>query len=96
MTPLTPAAYQRAALRTTTDLDPARLALELASEAGEVAGEIAKAQRRCAPVDPAKLTHELGDVLWGVAVLAASLGLDLEDVMRANLAKLRERYPETP
>jgi NTP pyrophosphatase (non-canonical NTP hydrolase) len=90
---MTPNDYQRAAMRTTTDEDPARLALELAAEAGEVAGDVAKAMRRGTAPDHSALAAELGDVLWCVAVLAGALGYSLEHIMARNLTKLRLRHP---
>lgn len=39
----------------------------------------------------ADLRKELGDVLWMVAELCTTYGLDLDDVMRANIAKLADR-----
>jgi NTP pyrophosphatase (non-canonical NTP hydrolase) len=70
-------------------------ALGLASEAGEVCGKIKKVLRdrggdwAQAPLDA--LQDELGDVLWYVAVLAADLGLSLDDIAARNLAKLGSR-----
>lgn len=65
------------------------------SEAGEVQGKIKKILRD----DSAKLTKEkseeiakeLGDVLWYCAMVARELGVSLEDIAEANLAKLASR-----
>jgi NTP pyrophosphatase (non-canonical NTP hydrolase) len=90
--------YQRAARRTAIYADQHRgiyPALGLASEAGEVAGKIKKVLRdqggdfANAPLEA--LEDELGDVLWYVAVLAADLGLSLEDIAARNLEKLASR-----
>jgi len=90
--------YQEAARRTAIYADRHRViypALGLASEAGEVAGKIKKVLRdedgdfERAPL--AAIRDELGDVLWYVAVLAADLGLSLEEIAADNLAKLAAR-----
>jgi NTP pyrophosphatase (non-canonical NTP hydrolase) len=90
--------YQQAALSTAIYTDRHRViypALGLASEAGEVAGKIKKVLRDAdgdferAPLDA--ISDELGDVLWYVAVLAADLGLSLEEIAADNLAKLEAR-----
>lgn len=38
------------------------------------------------------MRDELGDVLWYVAALATKLGVDLDDIARANLEKTRDRW----
>jgi NTP pyrophosphatase (non-canonical NTP hydrolase) len=67
----------------------------LAEEAGEVAGKLAKAIRASTSINTPQFTEaiskEMGDVLWALANLAEDLGIDLEDVAKGNLAKLRDR-----
>lgn len=67
----------------------------LAEEAGEVCGKFAKAVRDCnGVIDEERKTaikKELGDVCWFIAELSTLLGLELEDVMQANLDKLASR-----
>ncbi len=64
-------------------------------EAGEVQGKLKKVIRDDAGVlSPAvrdAIAAELGDVLWYVARLATELGVSLDDVAAANLAKLESR-----
>ena len=90
--------YQRAAQLTAIYLDRFRVvypALGLASEAGEVAGKIKKVLRdqggdfEAAPIG--SIRDELGDVLWYLAVLAADLGLSLDEIATQNLEKLGSR-----
>lgn len=70
-------------------------ALGLAGEAGEVAEHAKKAIRDDAGVVTEErrraMAKELGDVLWYVSQLASELGLELEDIARANLEKLLSR-----
>jgi NTP pyrophosphatase (non-canonical NTP hydrolase) len=90
--------YQQAALRTANPALNARDRLldasaGLAEEAGEVLGLVRKRVFQNKPVDAERLTEELGDVLWCLAVTAQSLGVSLSDVARANQAKLAARHP---
>lgn len=41
------------------------------------------------------IAKEAGDVLWYLAEILNAVGLQMEDVMKANIAKLRARYPES-
>ena len=72
-------------------------ALGLGNEAGEVLGKIKKWLRgddgkgEMSEERKDALKGELGDVLWYVAVLANDLGLNLDDVARANVEKLKSR-----
>lgn len=67
------------------------LILNLAAEAGEVAGKFAKYVRDGGEFPQGPMAMELGDVLWQVAVLADKLGLTLADVATLNLTKLAMR-----
>jgi NTP pyrophosphatase (non-canonical NTP hydrolase) len=91
--------YQQAALRTlNTSLDERDRLLDasigLAEEAAEVLGLIRKRSFQQRDVSDAKLTEELGDVLWCVAVTAHTLGIPLSKIADANQAKLRARHPD--
>lgn len=92
--------YQSEALRTAAHPNTAKApalvirALGLAGEAGEFADLVKKWAGHGHDLDHEKATKELGDVLWYVATVAEALGLPLEDVAAANVAKLRARYPD--
>ncbi len=70
--------------------------LGLNGEAGEVAEKIKKVIRDKNSVvgdeDRREIQKELGDVLWYLAVLADTLGIELESVAALNLQKLRSRF----
>ena len=91
--------YQAQAMRTAnavlTDHDLlVNASLGLAGEVGEVCDLIKKHLMQGHALDHAQLTQELGDVLWYVALACDTLGLQMGEVMTANLAKLSRRYPE--
>lgn len=77
--------------------DPGELlngALGLTGEAGEVADQIKKYIFHGHDLNRDDLIKEIGDVCWYVALLCDALEVDLEEVMRRNIDKLRNRYPE--
>lgn len=67
--------------------------LGVAGEAGEVADLLKKYLGHGEKLDLVELTKELGDVLWYVTAIGLSVGVRLDDVMLANIAKLRARHP---
>lgn len=94
--------YQEAARQTDqragTDLaDIAVHLLGMVGEAGSVATEYKKLLRDgpAHTASKARIREELGDVLWYTATLATKLGLDLDDIARANLEKTRDRWLRT-
>jgi NTP pyrophosphatase (non-canonical NTP hydrolase) len=90
--------YQELALRTAAALDARQrllnAALGLCGEAGEFADTLKKAEFHGHELNTAELQKELGDVLWYAALACNALGVQMGDVMEANIAKLRQRYPE--
>lgn len=94
--------YQRQAERTNQRAgnDVADIAvhlLGLVGEAGSVATEYKKLLRdgEAHVAWKSRFREELGDVLWYVAALSTKLGLDLDDIARANLVKTRDRWLPT-
>lgn len=91
--------YQRLAM---TTLNPAlerkdvliNSVMGLCGEAGEAIDLVKKWLAQGHELDRAALARELGDVAWYLAEAATALEMPLEDILEANLAKLRERYPE--
>lgn len=100
--PMTVSDYAAAALRTanhnlTGDKALIVAALGLTGEAGEVADIVKKHIGQGHPYDAEmrdRLIDEAGDIAWYLATLCAALMVPLEDVLRANIEKLRGRYPE--
>lgn len=44
--------------------------------------------------DPDHMMGEVGDLLWFIAEYCTAKGWSLDDIMRMNIDKLKERYPE--
>ncbi len=92
--------YQTRALTTAIINDDPLMAktiwvMGVAGEAGEVVEKwkkiVAYRQGQISKDDLTDLAHELGDVVWYVAVLADALGLSFDEVMSDNLKKLNDR-----
>lgn len=73
--------------------------LGLCGEAGELANKIKKPLRSEGTSKPStlssefkrELAHELGDVLWYVALVADELGFKLDEIAQMNVNKLLSR-----
>lgn len=88
--------YQTEALRTAQEKcrKLANCGLGLAGEAGECADLIKKHLFHGHDLNKEHLAKELGDVAWYLAVTAYAIGYPLEDVLKLNIDKLRQRYPD--
>ena len=40
------------------------------------------------------LILELGDICWYIALCASAIGVTIDDIFKANIEKLRKRYPD--
>jgi NTP pyrophosphatase (non-canonical NTP hydrolase) len=95
--------YQRAAMRTASGMNYEghngqglllNAVMGLNGEAGEVIDLVKKSLFQGHVLDTKHMVEELGDVAWYLAVCCEALGVTLEDVMAANIEKLKARYPE--
>ena len=91
--------YQALAQRTSNPALPVKDhlfngVLGLAGESGEVADLVKKAYMQGHSLDPAHLAKELGDICWYIAETATAIGYDMETIMKMNIDKLRQRYPD--
>ena len=66
----------------------------LCGESGEAIDIVKKWMAHGHELDKAHLAKELGDIAWYLAEAATALDMDLEDILNANIEKLRKRYPE--
>ena len=66
----------------------------LCGESGEAIDIVKKWLAQGHELDKEKLAKELGDICWYIAETATALDLSLEDILQANLDKLKKRYPE--
>ena len=91
--------YQRLAM---TTLNPAldkrdvliNGVMGLCGEAGECIDLVKKHLHQGHELDTRAIAKELGDVAWYLAETAYALDLSLEDILRGNLEKLKNRYPQ--
>jgi NTP pyrophosphatase (non-canonical NTP hydrolase) len=66
----------------------------LCGEVGEFANLVKKKYNHGHNIPLSVFAIELGDISWYVAELASALGLSLLEIARANIQKLRARYPQ--
>lgn len=66
----------------------------LCGESGEAIDIVKKWLAQGHELDKEKLAKELGDIAWYLAETAYALDISLEEIFRANIEKLKKRYPE--
>ena len=91
--------YQRQAMKTlNSKLSRQEILINgvmgLCGESGEAIDIVKKHLFHGHPLDREALKKELGDVAWYLAETAYALDIPLEDIMKANIEKLKQRYPE--
>ena len=66
----------------------------LCGESGEAIDIVKKWLAHGHELDREHLIKELGDVAWYLAEAATALDVQLEEVLQANIDKLKKRYPD--
>ena len=67
--------------------------LGLCGESGEAIDIVKKWLAQGHELDKERLAKELGDIAWYLAEAATALDLSLEQILQANIDKLKKRYP---
>lgn len=92
---LTIGRYEKMAMRTKSETsDLVTAALGLNGESGEFADLIKKVRDHGHAFDRNAAIKELGDIGWYLALACDQLDIPLATVLRRNLIKLKNRYPE--
>lgn len=91
--------YQELAMRTVNpELDKNDMLINsvmgLCGESGEAIDIVKKWFAHGHELDREHLKKELGDIAWYLAEAATALDIKLDDVLEANIEKLKKRYPE--
>lgn len=99
---LSPNLYQKNCLKTASRISTASMdnmllqgVMGMCGESGEAIDIVKKHIFQGHPLDREHLAKELGDVLWYIATTAEAIGYPLEDIMRMNLRKLKDRYGDS-
>ena len=66
----------------------------LCGESGEAIDIVKKWLAQGHALDREKLAKELGDIAWYLAETAYALDIPLEEILQANIDKLKKRYPQ--
>jgi NTP pyrophosphatase (non-canonical NTP hydrolase) len=83
----------RAKLRN-KDVDNVHMIFGLFTELGELVDGFKKDMAYNVPIDDVNLKEEIGDLMWYIAGLCNVNGFDLDNILEANIAKLKTRYPD--
>lgn len=91
--------YQELAMRTVNpELDKNDMLINsvmgLCGESGEAIDIVKKWFAHGHELDREHLKKELGDIAWYLAEAATALDIKLDDVLEANIEKLKKRYPD--
>lgn len=90
--------YTRLAMRTNKDMgyrnNLIHAAMLMCSESGEVMSEIKRNFAYGKEIDRDALVLEIGDCLWGIALMCHTLEVPMEKIMLENILKLEKRYPD--
>ena len=91
--------YQELAMRTVNpELDKRDMLINsvmgLCGESGEAIDIVKKWFAHGHELDTEHFKKELGDIAWYLAEAATAIGVNLEDILNANIEKLKKRYPE--
>jgi NTP pyrophosphatase (non-canonical NTP hydrolase) len=66
----------------------------ISTEAGELLDAYKKHIYYKRELDLVNVKEEIGDIMWYIANFCTVMGIELDDLLRANLDKLKLRYPE--
>lgn len=66
----------------------------LCGESGEAIDIVKKWLAQGHELDKERLMKELGDIAWYLAEAATALDMPLEQILQANIDKLKKRYPD--
>lgn len=66
----------------------------LCGESGEAIDIVKKSMAQGHEFDKEHFAKELGDIAWYLAEAATAIDTPLEDILQANIEKLKKRYPE--
>lgn len=76
------------------DIEVCMLCMGLAGETGEVIDYLKKVGFQGHEFNKEKLKSEMGDMMWYFAMLCDFFNISFEDVLKANIEKLKKRYPD--
>lgn len=80
-----------------TNYMPIRIAhaiMGMVNEVGELSSLVKGHIYHGRHLDKVWIAEEVGDLLWYIALICNALELDMGNIMTANIAKLKARYPD--